>query len=258
MKNAVLLILTFLPLFAFGQYGKTIRTGRPGQAIGGFALGKDVFQLQSGYNFNQIEKEEASISRTAHTTILRWGLTEHFELSGVTNWQSDKMNFDTLTTFIGGISNTQIGGRINISKNKGWLPTIGIQGRVLLKAQSEPYKRKNLGSKFIVATGNALADKISVITNWGMTFAGNNQSPTFSYILNLSYSINNKWGTFAEVYGNLNEFSTNLDAGISYLVNKDFQLDFSTGWQGNNEITDWFTDFGLSWRLDWRKTKSKD
>lgn len=258
MKKIVILILVFLPLFVFGQYGKTIRTGRPGQAIGGFALGKNVFQLQSGYNFNQVENETTSVFNTANTTVLRLGVTERFELSGVVNWQTRKTELDTTTTFIGGINNTQIGGRVNISKNKGWIPTIGIQGRALLKAQSEPFRREKLGSKFIIATGNRVNDKISIITNWGITWVGNNKKPATSYVVNVSYSVTDKIGTFAEVYGGLNSFSTNFDTGVSYLVNKDFQLDFSIGWQGNDEVIDWFTDFGLSWRLDWRAIENQD
>ncbi len=253
MKKTSTIMLGFLPFIVLGQYGETIRTGRPGQAIGGFVLGKSVMQIQSGYQFNQIDSEASKMRSTIYSTVLRFGVSERIEFSGLVDWQTDKLDLDTLTTYVGGISNTQIGGRINLTENKGWVPTIGLQGRVLFKSQSEPYLRENIGGKFILATGNSLSDKLSLGTNWGITWTGNQPKPVAFYIINLSYNISQKVGTFVELYGNLNEFTTNFDAGFSYLVNKDFQLDASAGWQGRNDVSNWFIDFGVSWRVDWRK-----
>lgn len=253
MKKVIVLILMFVPMCLFAQYGETIRTGRPGQAIGGFALGKNVFQMQTGYNFNQIDDGLNERFTTSNTTVLRLGVTETFELSGLINWQTDELTNSFDTQYVGGVSNTQIGGRINLSENNGWLPTIGLQGRVLLKFQSGPYEREDLGSKFILATGSKLTDKVSMVTNWGIVWSGNGGSASTVYVANFSYSINDKFGTFIEMYGGLNDFSSNFDTGLSYLVNKDFQLDVSTGWQGQDGVSDWFIDLGISWRFDWRK-----
>jgi len=82
-----------------------------------------------------------------------------------------------------------------------------------------------LGSKFILATGNKITDKISIGTNWGITWTGNNQNPISFYIINFSYNMNDNIGIFAEIYGNLNDFSANYDTGLSFLINRDFQLD---------------------------------
>ena len=170
------------------------------------------------------------------------------EISGVFNWQQDD-----LITIAGpmkqiGVSNTQIGLRYNILQRKGAIPAVGIQGRLLLKAQSKTYQREKTGAKFILATGNKITDWLSVGTNWMLTWTGNAPTPQGSYVLNLSFSIDEKWGSFAEIYGNLNNFDTNFDAGFSYLVNNDLQLDASAGWQGQEALEDWFIDFGVSWR----------
>lgn len=253
MKNILFLAVFLFPILLFGQFGESIRTGRPGQAIGAFSLGQRVFQLQTGYTYNNIEDEENQLKSSIQSSVLRLGITERFEFSGVINWQSDKVINDAFQGYLGGISNTQIGGRLNLSKNKGWLPTICIQGRLLLKAQSEPYQRAKLGSRFVLATGNKISDKLSVGTNWGITWKGNGQDPTASYVLNLSYSLNDKLGMFTEIYGQLNDFNSSFDTGLSYLINNNFQLDVSTGWQGQNATSNWFIDFGFSWRMVWRE-----
>ncbi len=254
MKRILVIFCSFLPLMLQAQFGETIRTGRPGQAIGGFTLGKSVFQMQTGYNFNRIEQQAADLDVIVNNNVFRLGITEIFEVSGVINWQTESAKSDSLSTQVGGVSGTQLGARVNLAQNDGWLPTIGLQGRVLLKAQSEVYQRDKLGSTFIVATGNKLTDRLSMVTNWGLSWAGNDQNPRSFYVLNLSYGINERFGTFLEVYGNLEDFTANYDTGLSYLANDDFQLDFSTGWQGRDGKANWFIDMGLSWRLVWRSS----
>ena len=128
-------------------------------------------------------------------------------------------------------------------------PAIGFQGRILLKAQSEIYQRENLGATFILITGNKLSDRFSLISNWGLTWAGNGASGRLFYALNLSYSLSEKWGTFLEMYGDLNNFNANVDTGLSFLVSEDVMLDASTGWQGDNNLNDWFVDLGISFRF---------
>ncbi len=254
-QRTLLLAMILFPIILSAQYGESIRTGRPGQAIGGFTLGKNVFQLQTGYTLNFIEDAPWESRSVVNSSVFRVGLLEKFELSAVVNWSSDKFSPSTFQSdyHVGGISNTQIGGRVNLLENDGWKPTVGLQGRLLLKLQDEAYRRDKMGAKFLLVTGNRINDRLSVITNWGITWTGNQKEPIASYVLNVSHGISDKFGTFLEIYGDFNDFNINYDTGLSYLVNKDFQLDISTGWQGTKDVPDWFVDFGLSWRFDWRK-----
>ena len=244
-------MLAGLPLHAMAQYQETIQSGRPGKNIGGLTLGKQVVQLQTGYTFNQVGEGRSATDIHSNTTVLRFGLLEKIELSGLIRWRQDQIDSDVRRD---GISNSQIGGRINLIENQGWLPTIGIQGRALLTAQSKPFRRKNTGSRFILATGNRIDDKLSLVTNWGLGWSGNDneQEPVYFYNVVLPYHITDKLGTFLEMYGNLNDFTANFDGGFSYLISNDFQLDASAGWQGQNGIANWFVDAGISFRIDWR------
>ena len=253
MRHIVIAIaIMMIPNLSFGQFNETIRSGRPGQSIGPYTVGKKVVQVQSGVNFNQIDNEMTETSSFSESTVLRIGVWERFELSGVVNWESNQIRTNGDEEYEKGISNTQIGGRINILEGKGAIPGIGLQGRALLKAQSQAFKRETTGSQFVLATGNQITDWLSLGTNWGVTWDGNNANPRSLYIVNLSFGLSEKFGGFAEVYGSINELTTNFDGGFSYLVNNDLQLDVSGGWQGSEGVSDWFVDLGVSWRYDWR------
>ena len=142
--------------------------------------------------------------------------------------------------------------RYSITDNQGWVPALGIQGRVLLRLQDVEYQRDKLGTNFVLVSANKLTEFLTLITNWRMLHAGNGAGAQFSYVVNLSYGVTDTFGVFAETYGGLNDFSSFFDGGVFYLLNKDLQLDLSAGWQSQDGISDWFVDGGVSWRFDWR------
>lgn len=253
--SRLLCVIGIMPFFiinAFAQFGTTIRTGRPGKAIGAYTLGAKVFQVQSGINFNSIQLASANERNTlTHATVLRLGLVEKIEISGVVNWRQDESIINEVEKQMIGVSNTQIGLRYNIIGTDATLPALGIQGRVLLKAQSEDYRREKLGATVIVMSGKKINDWLSALLNLGVTWSGNNTSARYFYAFTTSYQLSESWGAFTEIYGNLRILNPNFDAGFYYLINNDLQLDVSAGRQRQNARS-WFVDGGVSWRIVWR------
>lgn len=236
-----------------GQYAESIVSGRPGQAIGPMTVGKDVFQVQSGFTYNDIRFDESTTKSNIITNVFRWGVLEHLEVNGLLAWQNDKIQTSNFESNNSGVSDSQIGLRYNFSINRGWIPTLGFQSRLLLRLQDDEYRRNDIGAQFILITNNQIYDGFSISTNWLMTYSGFEPRPSYGYVLNLSHSINDKWGTFIEAYGGLDNLYVNIDFGLTYLLINNIQLDISCGFQGDNNISDWFFDTGISWRVDWRK-----
>lgn len=255
MKHTLLLIIATLAISysASAQFAETIRSGRPGQAIGPFSLGAKTVQIQTGLSYQKIEADFFETDILNENTVVRWGIGKCFELSGVLNWQAGWPEINGVKMSGNGINDTQFGARVAVVQQRGWLPTIGLQGRALLRAQSEAYRRDQIGSTFLLATHNQITDWLAFTTNWGLTWEGDGEDPNDLYIWNLSFGLSDRWGGFVEMYGNLINFSDNYDAGLSLLINDDLQLDASAGWQGRNNVSDWFVDVGVSWRVHWRE-----
>ncbi|MEM6297663.1 MAG: transporter [Bacteroidota bacterium] len=253
MRITLLAFFVFLiPNLLFGQYGETIRTLRPGRTFGAFALGKNVLQLQTGMTLNWIDDGTNKIYRHSETTIVRYGLFERLELSGVVQWRTRNRYVEGTEVRENGISNTQIGARINLFEGKGAIPVLGLQGRVLLNAQAEPFQRERLGSRFVLATGNKLTNWLGLRTNWGITWSGNGGDPRPTYSAIFVAKSGKKTGLTTEFYGFLDTPDLNTGLGFFYLINKDFQLDVSTGARVDTEVLNWYLDFGISIRTDWR------
>lgn len=86
--------------------------------------------------------------------------------------------------------------------------------------------------------------------NFGLNLRQGPWQENLFYVLNVSYELTDQSGTFLEMYGDVNAFSSNFDTGYYFLVKDDLQLDMGVGWQGNNGESNWFADVGFSWRIN--------
>ena len=248
---------------AFGtadaQYGEWIRTGRPGQSMGTYCLGRRVFQAQQGYTFRSRE-DQVGARRTHSTThVLRQGITEDFEVSGVLRYQSDV--FADRDSSLSGLSSVQLGVRYNVTSETETVPSIAIQTRLLLNAFDDTYGREGIGHSTIIAIGKRILPGLSGTANVIFTHDGNRPGARARYTLALSYMATQQLQLYLGGYGAFRDFDFNVDGGIGYFLNRDFKLDLVGGLQGFGEFegdpvgleADYFVSAGVSWRVDWRE-----
>lgn len=236
----------------FGQYNETIRSGRPGQSIGPFTVGKSILQIQSGIDFQSFENKDFALSGNGfvHNTVIRYGILERLEISGLFDYRGETVKTNGSETDASGLSAFDLGGRYQIFEGHGAIPTIGFQMRLRLPVLSEDYKIDRVAPRFIFVTSQKLSDIFTLTTNWGGSWNGNNSIGTGFYVINLSFPITDKLGGFVENYGDLTDgdFDSRFDAGLAYLSNKDFQWDILGGMGNNDGVSDYFVSMGVSWR----------
>lgn len=249
MSRLIVLVLAMLSIITqvHSQFHETIRTGRPGQGIGPYVIGEGVSQLQSGLEYyrTRYEGQLPELRQLVHNSIFRFGHTEQFEWNALVNWQADSPKGESAELALSGL---EVGFRVNVLRRRGAIPALGLQYRLLLPFESEPYRRAHLGSRMIVSTMNKLWDKVNLVGNLSLTWSGNSESPHTGYTLSVSGDLTKRWGTFAEVYGSLSDFSAYLDGGFSYLLNPDLQLDIFGGIQNEDGKRVAFVSAGVSWR----------
>lgn len=243
MRNITFIIITFFIGYsvAFAQYSETISSGRPGQAISPFAVGKYVFQTQTGVDFyNTDVKGSKGVNSYVPNSFFRYGVTERFEI-----------NSGLAYTFYKGteeLTGLSIGTRINLYNGEGKLPPMGLQVSFNLPTNTEVSSKVLPQALFIF--GDSLTDKLGYTVNIGSS-VDEKFSATGIYVLNFSYSLNDKVGLFVEPYGTFTEkdFVIKVDGGVSYLVNSNFQLDFLAGYGKNDDVSEFMVGAGFSWRF---------
>ena len=253
MKNSFILILLFCSANSFAQLAETIRSGRPGQAIGSYAVGAKVFQMQTGIDYGGLQNDVFNFSQNSFNpnTVLRFGLTEKIEIN--TGWAYQYEQYETpfISSERSGLSQSTIGTRINIIEANNYLPAVGIQVTMKLPILSPDYNVSFIAPRIMAIANQKLAEKLALTLNLGIDYNGVNAQPTGVYVANLSYAMTNKFGVFLENYGDFGQsfYNTFWDAGLSYLINNDLQLDVLGGLALNDDNMRYFLSVGVSWRF---------
>ena len=249
LKRLLLAIVFFISLSGFCQYNATIRSGRPGQSIGPYAVGKKIIQIQTGIEFSNFSGI-FNAKNYEGGLVVRYGITEKFEVN--TGW---KYTYQTNeVAFIEpkmGLNLGSVGCRINLIEGENYTPSIGLQSSLKFPRLSSDFSTQRLATKMLLIVRQKLSKKLNLMTNFGLDYSGNSTIPTGLFVCNLGYNINSKFGLNIEAFGSYNTSAGKIyfDAGARYLINSDFQLDLTIGGGMNHNTNNIFCNTGLSWRL---------
>lgn len=243
----------------FSQYNETISSDRPGQAIGPFTVGQFMFQNQTGFEYGDWNANEESVNYYALESIFRFGLTENFELGAKVRYlQEQSLHTDTGKTRYG-VDIFSVHTRYNILVGEDLVPSVALQVELGIPLVSTDYDQDYLHPKITVITAQGLSKKITLVTNWGLAWSGDDVEPRGFYVINLAFSISSPFGAFIEHYADLKggDWIPRYDGGFYYLINNDLQLDLSGGFFTNNVIdTEYFISSGVSWRIKMKKSNN--
>lgn len=211
-------------------------TDRPDATEASSVVPKGTLQVETGGFYESFEENDIKFERSVYnTTLLRYGLLDNFELR--LGWNFEEQRFKTAGAQIGdalnGLSPLLFGMKLSIAEEKNGFPEIGLIGHLFLPlSASKDFKPETTGADFRFSLSHTLSEKSSLGYNVGAQWG--NDSPEIAYIYTLAYgySITDRFGFFAEVYGDLPENSgaNHLwDAGLTYLLRPNIQFDLSGG-----------------------------
>ena len=245
-------------LFSFSQQTQTEKplvTDRPDATEASSTVGKGVLQFETGGLYESFEENGTQLENyTYNTMLIRYGILDNVEfrlgwnfVEGVT-----KINGNTLDNVTSGLTPLLLGLKIDITKENGAMPEIALVGHVFpIFSSSTDYKPETTGTDFRLSVSHTLSEKSSLGYNIGSQWGNDSPEAAAIYTLAYGYSFTNKFGFYAELYGDLPEDrSANhyWDAGLTYLVNNDLQLDTYFG----TSITkgqDLLLGLGISYRV---------
>ena len=189
-----------------------------------------------------------------NTTLIRYGILDKLELRLGWNFEEGQttVNNTKLMDVSSGFSPLLAGMKVNITQENGWMPTIGLLGHLYLPLTAgNDYKPETTGADFRFSFDHSLSQKSGLAYNIGAQWG--NDSPEIAYVYTLvyGYSITDRFGFYAELYGDLpeNSMANHLwDAGLTYLVSPNFQLDATVG-SSITEGQDLLIAAGISYRI---------
>ena len=122
-----------------------------------------------------------------------------------------------------------LGVKIDITEEKNGIPEIALIGHVFpIFSASQDYRPETTAIDFRFSLSHTLNEKSSIGYNIGAQWGDDSSDAAAIYTVAYGYSLTDKFGAYAELYGDLPEDSSAnhyWDAGFTYLVSNNIQLD---------------------------------
>ena len=276
-------IRSFLILFAlltstlhYGQYTDDINSNRPGESMGGFSVGKSIFQAELGvYGINEQHKlTNEQVDGFDTKLSLRYGaFLDKLEFNLDLLYQNDQqqLNFENVSR--SGFKQTTLGVKYLIyDPNKNYekkpnflswkanhspdyrklIPAVGlyagmnINTKSIYSFQNEP----QITPKVILITQNQFEREVLTINIIADKIA--TKDPSYSYIITLTRGFSPRWIGFIENQGIKGYYYSDaiIRVGAAFLISQNLQIDASMGTNFKNTPSKLFGGLGLSWRID--------
>ncbi len=255
MRTCTVLVFGCLFLLSgismYAQHNNII-TDRPDQTEASSTIPPGYFQVEAGTLFMHEQQSTSLETRTAAlpNALFRIGIVRHFELRAVVQPQLIRTYLnDELLSRDFGMADLQAGFKVQFCEAKGRAPEIGFLSHLVIPTGTESYNNFAYGLINKLAFTHFLSSKHSLAYNIGYDYFGTGNGDLF-YSLAWSISLGERTKLYAEPYGqllNLQDWVVNADAGFTYLLMHNVQLDYSFGVGINNLMN--YQSFGISFRL---------
>lgn len=260
----------------YAQYTDQINSNRPGESMSAFAVGKTIFQVESGI-YGTLEKHDILNTETKGIGLdmaIRYGaFVEELEFIVDFQYQFDQFTNALETYNRNNFRNTTIGAKyliydpdknykpeVNIYSWKAnqrfkWrslIPAIAVYGGVNIVGKNNPYTFPDdkISPKFMAITqnhfgrwvwvNNLIADKLTT------------DYPSYGIISTLTHGFNERWSAFAEFQGYKSDFYADGlgRIGAAHLLGNNMQIDASITSNFKNTPSILYGGIGFSWRFD--------
>ena len=247
MKKILLFALLMLASQSILAQESKIETDRPDQTETPSIVPKGKFQMENGFSFEKGSQDSESF--LAPSSLLKYGLNDRFEFRLIAEFASEKNTGKTIS----GLNPILVGFKVAIAEEKGIWPKVSFISHLMIPdLASKALKTEYYAPRFRFTMQHTLTEKISLGYNLGAEWDGQTPDATFIYTLTTGFSLTEKLGCYAEIYGFAPQNGIadhRFDGGLTYLVSNNFMLDASGGFGITENAPDYYAAFGFSFRL---------
>jgi len=241
-------LFLFFFIVSYASHAQKIITDRPDQTESSSTVPKKSLQIESGVLVKFAEEGDISLREIAiPTTLFRYGISKVIEIRVANQYINIKEK--NSSNEISGITDLEIGAKIQLFKKENSNTEIAFLSHVILPTGTKEVSFEKVGTINKLSISHVLTDNIGLGYNLGYDYFGH-QNGFLTYSLVLGISVSERVGMYLEPYGSIGIFDehlSNIDAGITYLVKDNFQLDFSFGTGINYTMN--YLSAGFSWNI---------
>lgn len=280
LKRILLTATLFSAFVGQAQFTDEVNSNRPGKSMMAFAVGKKIFQAETGVNY--VSEKHNLLNYQAKgfngELALRYGVwKEELEVIGEIQYQKDNYTAYDVETSRSAIKNAVIGAKYlfydpfkNYEEKPNlysWKANHRIKWRQFLPALAGyvgasfnldkknyfnygPVLESTVSPRAMIIAQNHFGTRWVLVTNLAYNKIGTDYA-SIDYVLTLTRGINQNWSAFVENQGYNGKYYSDgiFRVGAAYLFKKDMQIDASFGTNIKSTPGIFYGGIGLSWRF---------
>ncbi len=258
--QAALLVLACSIQFAQAADDDTIAPDRPNVANSSQVVGQSRVQLEMGANWDRLRNDDLHVRTLSTPALLRIGLGDTTELRLETDGRSIEHDTDPATgarTTNAGWEDTSVGFKWHFADGEGAHPALGLIGKIALPTGSSTLRGKGLLPQVVLAAEWALREGWSLAVTPGAGRDLDDNGAHYGYGIlaaSLGKKLTEHAAGFFEVAAPQIAAASHggnrlqVDAGVSWLLNKNCQVDAMVVHGLNRNTPGLSLAFGLSVR----------
>ena len=265
VSRRIVILFTFALLCVPACAGQlpALTSDRPDQTESAETVVPGAAQFEVGWTHAEEDDEGFDLSTDAFPqTLIRYGLAENLELrlgfDGYV-WQ-DVEEPAGESVEDDGAGDSEIGFKYKLWNEQGRRPQTAVLVGTSLPTGEDPFSSERLDPSIRLAFAHTLSDALSL----GYNVAGiweteqdetgdRDTTASIAYSAALGIALTHRAGTFVEFFGSVptdeGKPANSFDAGLTYLITDNLQLDVLGGAGVSEAADDWFIGAGVVYRI---------
>ena len=230
-------------------------TDRPDATESAVTVAVGVFQLESGYTFDKVDDVKI---HSLGEILLRVGVADILELRfGINSYQWARGQ----TGINHGLQDSTVGLKLRLLDNEGKTglgsPQVAVLASTSVPTGSSLMSQNKIEPEMRLSVSWDLSERLALGTNFSYSYTNEVAVDTRSHeagtTLSLGIALTDSWGAYAEYFGPYTMVRDGpredyVNGGVTFLVERDFQLDARIGYGLNGLEDDFFVGFGSAVR----------
>lgn len=240
-------------LLVFNSMAQRIETDRPSKTESATTVSEGTIQTETAVGTEIMWDNDGLVfdyNYLVPSTLFRIALGNKVELRVKNSLRSRRIRTDqTILAQSLSLDDLEAGFKWQITSKENSKFNLALMSHAIIPT-SVKNPKKTYGAINRLLFAHELTDRIGLGYHVGHVFNSASENEV-SYSLFLSYGIFDSFRTYIEVYGHVFEndalTTTNMDAGFTFLLKKNMQLDYSFGFGLDNRMN--FQKVGISMRF---------
>lgn len=257
---AVLLAPLLTP--ALAAQAPELVTDRPDRTESAVVVPRGLWQLESGWLYVRDDTGGVDVDRhEVPGSLLRVGLHDRLELRvGWSGYLSERVESGGAARRVEGAGDAEIGAKLALGREAGRRPETAVLMALSLPVGDDELSSDEVDPSVRLAAAHTLSERLDLGYNLGVGWStvddgagGETTVADALYTVALGAELAGALGGFVELFGEVPLSAPGgsrhgLDAGVTYLVRENLQLDAAVGVGLSDDAEDLFTTVGVSWR----------